>query len=367
MNHVNAVTLMHRCSKSKKHVLDFMNPDDLTSLLSSKPLSSQGIANTLYGLNSIIVSKDRNETLINKILTIVSNNLESNSEVFDSQSISNSFYGLRGLQLQGDEDESNPLLRVMRSLVDKLEYNFEISMRDELVPVNFMSPQGIGNSMLGLQGMSSTSAIVRKAIILFTSYIRHSSRPLDGQGIASVMIGLRSCCSEDPDIRELLKAICSVIQGREQYPSLKSREVSMIICGVQSMSCIDEVACILNTTISIARRSNIWLQDGNEVASALTGLKSMGCQNHIARSTVSYVAESLSRIRRRHFNKHNISDNAESLSNILNEFHIATSIFAMQNMSIDFEEANSLLRSLTAALKTTVSGYLHEQSVAKIM
>ena len=343
MNHVNAVTLMHRCTKSKKLVIDYLPPGDLTRLLSSGTLSSQGIANTLYSLHSITSMENSNTTLIEELLIIISSALDSNREKFDSQSLSNSFYGLRGLRLQGDESKSNPLLRVMTGLAMKLDDNFEETAENELVPTNFMSPQGIGNAVLGLQGMSTATSVVRVALSRFNSYIKHSTKPMDGQSIASIMIGLRSCKSDSPEVIGLLRSLISTIREKKGRMNIKSREVSMILCGMQSMSCSYEVSSLLNATVSIAWRKNIWLQNGDEIASALTGLKTMGSENPASRSAMVYIAESLTRSRRRlHQSAQQTMQKVEYYKDLgreravppeteypTNEFHIATCFFAI--------------------------------------
>ena len=407
MNQVNAVTLMHRCEKHKQPLSTFVTRQTLLQLLASGPLSAQGIANTLYSSHQLSMeyswdpdcqeqgTKEENAKLIDEILTIVFNNLVSSTEVFDSQAISNSLYGLRGMSIDKKDISlpDKPLFMTLSQLLAKIDQSVAISGRYS------MSAKGIGNAVLGFQSLSADDVpIVRQLISRFAKYVRECYQPLDGQAIASIMIGLRSSSVECNEVNELIEAVVEhmtqrwhgeIGQRSDKRPALKSKEVSMILCGLQStQKSTESVETLINTTLTIARKCRIWLNNGNEITAALTGLQRLGNDGLASRASIKYIIDSLQRLQRQHDHYHRKSRGAKhvysktdydkkyqpqishstTMKCYLSQRQVATCIYAMQSMTTESQDTRVLLQMLARALTMELQDkFLEESNMAKMI
>ena len=404
MNQVNVVTLMHRCGRYKQPLFSFLTRQQLLELLASERLSAQGIANTLYSIHQFkddskeIHRSTKEADLIEEILNIVSKHLESSVEVFDSQAISNALYGIRGIRTGADADadggaDLRPLLTILSQLKVKIDHSTELSGKYS------MSAKGIGNALLGLQSLSADDTpIVAQLISRFTKYVQQCYEPLDGQAIASIMIGLRSSTADCREVNELIEAVNENIRKQRHRSGkkliLKSKEISMILCGMQSMkSSHTSVQVLMNTTLSIARKYRIWLQNGDEVTAAMTGLQYMGSHDASSRAIIKYITESLQRLRQNHHHRQRGAHNQKHVNNAthndnnynrqknqkgvpnpiecyLEQRQIATCIYAMQSMTMEKEEPRMLLQVLTRAFNYELrrgKEIIDESNVARIV
>ena len=412
MNQVNAVTLMHRCERYKQPLSTFLTRQQLLQLLASGPLSAQGIANILYSTHQIIAKRSldqdcnerekekENARFVDEILTIVSKNLESSTEVFDSQAISNSLYGLRGISVDDDDDDDDdpvdkPLLITLSQLLTKIHQSVAVSGKYS------MSAKGIGNAVLGFQSLSADDVpIIRQLVSRFAKYVRECYQPLDGQAIASIMIGLRSSSTECYEVNELIEAVVENVAYRRhsetrqrsgKRPTFKSKEISMILCGLQSTRKPSKsIEKLINTTLSTARRSRIWLSNGDEITAALTGLQRIGNNGQISKASIKYIIDSLQRLqqqRHHHFQSKRRNHNGEYSGTTYDERHqtrknssnsadcymsqrqIATCIYAMQSMTTESAETRVLLQMLARTLTIELRGenMLDESNVARMI
>ena len=404
MNQVNAVTLMHRCQRHKQPLFTFLTRERLLQLLKSGTLSAQGISNTLYSTHQFIKEQrwDHNyneqETeivdmkFVDKLFHIVSESLSSSAEIFDSQAISNSLYGLRGIgihsydYINSDTSSGRPLLAVLTQLLAKIDQSVEASEKYS------MSAKGIGNSVFGFQSLSADDIpIVRQLISRFTKYVRGCHQRLDGQAIASIMIGLRSSSANCREVNELIEAVvndmvqqCHGDTGSRSNKKmiLKSKEISMILCGLQSTKFSNEnVQLLINTTLSIARKRRIWLSTGDEIVAALTGLRHIGSNDSASRAAIKYIIDSLQRLQQRHHHRLNEQkrgdqhvnksdhNNQHQLQPSITQSQIASSIYAMQSMTTESPETRMLLHIFTRAhiIGDWKERHFEEANIAKII
>ena len=109
--------------------------------------------------------------------------------------------------------------------------------------------------MLGLNGLSSSTQAVIELLPFITTHIRNSScENLSNLGVSNSLYGLRGMNSNQPEVRELIRALYRKIdRGRDP---LSGQMIGNCCYGLNSMnSDVIEVRLLLNTLSDRIRRS----------------------------------------------------------------------------------------------------------------
>ena len=258
--------------------------------------------------------------------------------VFESQAISNSLYGLRGIvQDASNTEEVHAILTALCNKVDQYP-NSRISM----------STQGVGNCVLGLQNkeFASISGLLKHCV----SFVKHSSTALDGQSIGSILIALKTYPTNNA---EVLVEVTEKLKNTTNI-RLKSRDVAIAFSGLQNVdSSNTEALGFLETFIRLAVKNRVYLLNGNDVSTALIGLKTLGGASKVA---LQYILDSI-----------NYGKSVD-----MNENQLATSFFSLQSMSnsaVNNSDAGCF-RGLLGVLRSILDRYpgkLNGRAVANIM
>jgi hypothetical protein len=402
INQINIMTLLHRCGKYKVNVFDILGEGTVCRALSSEQGSAQGIANSMYGLQSM---KSDNLAALS-IIRVLILQIEGCREVFYGQAFANALYGLKGMS--SSAKEVRLILAALHRQIIR-QNSIESSLRGTSCKVQ-LSPQGLGSAMLGLQLMSSGVKEVKQILALVTDSIRHCPKPLDPQAVANILIGLKTMSSADREVRLLLGALVNSLSLRggkgEMMPIMRrasSREISMALWGMQGLSTeyqeVRDILAVLTDAVlyNTGRESGdkdvhpstvkyiSVLQSGDELGLALAGMRRMSSEHKEVREllgaiTASFkyaangsvvpfkneqnIANCLYGMQRMNPDSSEIKGFLNLLQKSINAYEghlggraIASAIFGMQCMSYETDEVRSLLRAITRSINKSGEDY----------
>ena len=205
----NVITLLHRCAKFKQDILQILQSHVLLNRLDSDQASSQGIANALYGIPSLLLYStstnefnDKNEILL-KFLKVMAKQIQGCREYMDGQAITNALYGFRYFKSDNIDINMNHALRLVLGSLSK---HVHMTTKQKKIKIRFSS-QGLGIAMLGLQGMSSSIVEVCDILSLLTNALKQCPEALDAQAVANMMLGMKSMSIEDEAVQDFLSCV----------------------------------------------------------------------------------------------------------------------------------------------------------------
>ena len=193
-------------------------------LIESKdPWKGQEVGNSIFGLQNLVNSES-----VDRILNAIADKIKSQvwgaSPVpitLNSQELSNTLYGMRKLS-------SNSIASL--NLLDSIRIILEKS------PNIILNQQGFGNSLNGLQGMSSDEEIVRTFITTLTPLIENAdlkSIPLTDRSICGALMGLRSFSSTHKEVRSVISIISAKFQ--ESNVCLTNNHISHALSSLKNL------------------------------------------------------------------------------------------------------------------------------------
>eukprot|EP01036_Dinobryon_divergens_P039088 gene39088-51441_t len=183
---------------------------------------------------------------VTDIMNVLGDQLEANQDPFDDQAISNALYGLQGMKCDCRQVE-----RILSLLLHKISQHKHKLQQDihstshhpspyvSPMPLQglLMRPQGLGMAALGLRSMSSTHPEVSQLQEALAGCLDRMSQPLDAQGFANIMEGLKGSCSESRGTRTLLTALRhSLDKEPTAMEGLTPKELAMALHGLQGLS-----------------------------------------------------------------------------------------------------------------------------------
>lgn len=177
---------------------------------SHESLTPLAISNTLYGLKSMTSDIPEVRRLLPSLARLIGRRDENlnegteimkwNEEPLTSHGIACSLYGLQGMS--SDENEVRVLLTALAQRMNQT--------------ADLMSSQHIGMSLHGFKNMSSQYPEVRALVKLVADIIGRSEKPIDTHGIALGLYGIRGLSSEHAETLELLHALTPRIKVSEE-------------------------------------------------------------------------------------------------------------------------------------------------------
>ncbi len=356
----NVITLLHRCAKFKQDILQILPAPVLLDRLDSGQASSQGIANALYGIPSLLLynnskCNDKNEILF-QFLKVMTKQIQGCREYMDGQAITNAIYGFRYFKSDNMDKNVNIALRLV---LGALSTHVHKTTKQKKIKIRFSS-QGLGIAMLGLQGMSSSIIEVSNMLSLLTVALNECPEALDAQAVANMMLGLKSMSIEDKAVKDFLSCVVERVKdghshmhnndiiesddnvnGNNDGETLSSfykaeaRELSMALWGIQGLTS-DEYHVREFLTIV----ANILVSSSSSSGSGMNDDKSKGD-------------------RYRHSTQHEIGGSRKGKSRsksrgrvqLTLESELMPALGGMQRMSSDVPEVRRLLGSLAAAFQ----------------
>jgi ribonuclease HI len=72
--------------------------------------------------------------------------------------------------------------------------------------------QAVGNSLHGLQGMSSDNAEVRSLVQALSGQVERCREPLSAQHVGNALYGLQGMSSDDAEVRSLIRALSGQVE-----------------------------------------------------------------------------------------------------------------------------------------------------------
>jgi len=151
----------------------------------------------------------------------------------NAQAIGNTLYGLQGMSSDAKE---------VLSLISVL--SVKISQSKEL-----LSAQQIGNALYGLQGMSSDAKEVRSLISVLSVKIAHSKACLSAQAIGNAVYGLQGMSSDANEVLSLISVLSVKISQSKEL--LSAQEIGNALYGLQGMSSNSKEMLGLISTLTV--------------------------------------------------------------------------------------------------------------------
>lgn len=152
---------------------------------------------------------------------------------------------------------------------------------------SLIDPQGISNSLFGVQRMTSDCEDVRRLMQALAAKIELSWKLLSGQHLANCMFGLQGLSSAEPEVRALLHALVpKILACRDE---LSAEQICHALFGLQNLSseheevlplvgALTEKLTLCTETISV-----------RHLASAMYGLQGMEISSLEMKQMISAV------------------------------------------------------------------------------
>lgn len=390
INQVNIITLMHRCGKQKINIFELCNIETLIKGLDVKQsgvASAQGIANALYSLQHYSDDSSR----IKRLLSVLENQLDNCETPFASQAIANSFYGFKSFTWKSIESKrlltallrkvakSGQIVEKPKNFVIKTQFEesenpfkldetaeveVEVSHPDNEIVESIpsldkigvpMSSQGLGSLALGIQGLKSDSPLMKEILIFLSNSLRLSSSSLDTQAVANVLLGLKSCRSEDKEVLLVLNQLSrSIAKNFNNMRRIKSQELSSKVPEVSNI--LNQFSDILDDLLPLQRAVSgkrvLLFGTSEEVGMLLGGMRRMSSEDKSVRRLLSHVYKGMTTKNQLISNVNTINGTSSAWfrSSNLQEQHLAGAFYGLQRMSSNTPEVRAVVGALTIAI-----------------
>lgn len=253
-----------------------------------------------------------------EIVSLMSELLEkavSMGDISRPRDISTILYGLRNCEYQTEASK-----RIMNSLGLMMKANYlEVDA------------QAVGNSLYGLQGMSSDDPEVRSLVAALTTYLSQCRGAPRAQEIGNAVYGLQGMTGDHEEVRCLLRVLAVYVDSSTD--TLSSQAIGNALYGLQGMSCdymeVRSLVQILATKIRCSRCDLKADLKGQHIGNALFGLQNM-------RSDHSPVLSLLAAI----------TSLVTLLSHTMTSQNVGNALYGLRRMSSRKLEVRALLYSL---------------------
>jgi hypothetical protein len=222
--------------------------------LSWRPISTKEVDN----VTKKIFSSQHNPAELQLHLT-------TNISTMDSTNISNIIYlsGKQGVKLNSSQlglmssRLKQKQMKLNKMIVSKILYGFltqsdeEASVREflhvltqKLIGSNrlILDGQGVGNSLYGLQRMTSQSTEVQALLSELRHHVEHCARELKSQELGNALYGLQNMSSDSKEVRGLLVSLANRVQKCPE--EFNAQAIGSSLFGLQNMDSSHLEVCL---------------------------------------------------------------------------------------------------------------------------
>jgi hypothetical protein len=279
----NVSDLMHATVKVKKKNPDlFLLSEHLPAIAMRLKVANpsdwrfRDISTIMYGLQCSKGS-DMGVVEVLIVITAAAERGITESLPWTSQDASMMLLGLRKISCW--HEASRKLLSVITKMIPKCADHYD--------------EQNIGNSLLGLQGMSSECLEVGLLLNALTVKVLESSSKLSSQALGNALSGLQGMCSDCPEVRSLLSALTEKVLG--STAELSAQAVSDSLSGLRGMSSECTVVRTLLSALTPKYRESKRRLSSTEIGDAFYGMRSMNSASQEVRELLSVLLLKLNR------------------------------------------------------------------------
>lgn len=257
LDHIHVLTLLHRCAKFGIHVPDVVSWDKVADMLERRAVvfDGQSIASSLYSLHPYSFSEQQVGSSFERYLGVLADKIDeakARGELnLNGQAVGNALYGLQ--KCKGNTPASQ---RVINSLALAMDASLaRRSPQWQPSQVALLSAQELGNSLWGLQSLSSDNPAALQLVSALANYCAYQpsdQRPagkMSSQNVGMALYGLKGMSSEQEPVRRLLAAIVPRISHSLQAGSmaLDPQAIGNALMGLGGMAGeVPEVQALLS-------------------------------------------------------------------------------------------------------------------------
>jgi hypothetical protein len=193
----------------------------LSCIRETTTISSQCIANIMYGVQNFGIDRSEMQTL----LIVLSEKLSICKDVFSEQEIGMCFFSMKNMRTMEPEVE-----QLLDALIKKLKNSD---------PLNSKSLCMI---LYGLQNFSSENQTVRRLISVLIKKLRFCKDEFNAREVGNALYGLQHFNSNSKEVLQLLQLLSDkIVRCKEE---LNDQEIGMALNGLKNMN--ENVIEVLN-------------------------------------------------------------------------------------------------------------------------
>ena len=206
-----------------------------------------------------------------------------------------------------------------------------------------LNGQALGNSLYGLQGMSSREQEVRTLLTVLAQKVIHTREALKAQEVGNALYGLKRMSSDVFEVRQLIDALVPKVANSPEI--LDAQAIGNSFYGMQNMHADNPAVLSLLATMADKVSLSGAELDGQAMGNSLYGLQGMSSEHAEVRAVVNAITIKIQ--------SSCLEMNAQELGNAL---------YGLQNMTSDYPE----VRRLMTALSQKVASSKHELTSQEI-
>ena len=206
-----------------------------------------------------------------------------------------------------------------------------------------LNGQALGNSLYGLQGMSSREQEVRTLLTVLAQKVIHTREALKAQEVGNALYGLKRMSSDVLEVRQLIDALVPKVANSAEI--LDAQAIGNSFYGMQNMHADNPAVLSLLATMADKVSLSGAELDGQAMGNSLYGLQGMSSEHAEVRAVVNAITTKIQ--------SSCLEMNAQELGNAL---------YGLQDMTSDYPE----VRRLMTALSQKVASSKHELTSQEI-